>query len=103
MARVRRDPLVTTTVPVPTTVAGALPTVPGSGRRAALLPRVARLRTGAGVCLVAYRGTFDAARITALRGEVRTGRYAVVVFGLRANVVRFVVLTDALPAPLHAH
>lgn len=55
------------------------------------------------VCLVAYRGTFDASRITGLVGTLRTGRYAIVIVGIRTQQVRLVVLADTLPKPLHAH
>lgn len=53
------------------------------------------------VCLVAYRGTFDASKITNLVGPNRTGRYAVVVVGIRSQAVRAVELVDRLPKPLH--
>jgi len=55
------------------------------------------------VCLVAYRGTFDPSGIPLLVGPNRSGRYAVVIVGVRSERVRAVVLTDTLPAPLHRH
>jgi hypothetical protein len=54
------------------------------------------------VCVVAYRGPFDAARIPHLVGTGQ-GRYAVVIIGVQTQLVRAVVLTDTLPTPLHAH
>lgn len=55
------------------------------------------------VCIVAYRGTFDAARIPLLRGPARSGQFAVVVVGVRTQKVRAVILTDRLPPALHRH
>lgn len=55
------------------------------------------------VCIVAYRGTFDAARVQDLRGPNRSGRYAVVFVGVRSQQVRAVILTDRLPPALHRH
>ncbi len=56
------------------------------------------------VCLVAYRGAFDPARIRApLYGSSRSGRYAIVVVGVRSQQVRVVALTDRLPTTLHHH
>jgi len=55
------------------------------------------------VCVVAYQGTFDPSRIEHLRGPDRQGRYALVVVGVRSQLVRAVVLTDQLPKPLHTH
>jgi len=54
------------------------------------------------VCVVAYRGTFDPARIQHLVGTGQ-GRYAIVIVGVQTQLVRAVVLTDTLPTPLHAH
>ncbi|GAC1388713.1 MAG: hypothetical protein NVSMB4_14860 [Acidimicrobiales bacterium] len=55
------------------------------------------------VCIVAYRGTFDASRISLLRGPARSGQFAVVVVGVRTQKVRAVILTDRLPPTLHRH
>jgi hypothetical protein len=55
------------------------------------------------VCVVAYRGTFDAGRVHLLTGPNRSGTYALVVVSVRAQRVRAVVLTDHLPPPLHSH
>ncbi|GAC1540241.1 MAG: hypothetical protein NVS3B12_27010 [Acidimicrobiales bacterium] len=55
------------------------------------------------VCVVAYRGTFDASRIPLLRGPARSGQFAVVVVGVRTQKVRAVILTDRLPPALHRH
>jgi len=55
------------------------------------------------VCLIAYRGAFDPALIPQLRGDRRQGTYAVVVVGVRSQVVRSVFLTDELPRPLRRH
>ncbi len=55
------------------------------------------------VCLVAYKGTFAADRIEHLRGPNRQGHYALVVGGVRSQLVRAVVLTNVLPKPLHTH
>jgi hypothetical protein len=55
------------------------------------------------VCLVAYKGTFVADRIEHLRGPNRQGHYALVVVGVRSQLVRAVVLTNVLPKPLHKH
>ena len=55
------------------------------------------------VCIIAYRGTFDAARVQDLRGPNRSGRYAVVFIGVRSQQVRAVILTDRLPPALHRH
>lgn len=54
-------------------------------------------------CIVAYRGVFDPARIPLLRGSNRTGRYAIVIVGVRSAEVRAVVLTERLPTVLHHH
>jgi hypothetical protein len=54
------------------------------------------------VCVVAYRGPFDPARIQHLVGTGQ-GRYAIVVIGVQTQGVRAVLLTDTLPTPLHAH
>jgi len=54
------------------------------------------------VCLVAYSGTFDVARVQHLVRDVGT-RYAIVVVGVTSRKVRGVVLTNVLPKPLHAH
>ena len=54
-----------------------------------------------GVCLVAYKGTFDPTKIVGLVGPARSGHYAVVVVGIRAQRVRAVALVDKLPSPLH--
>jgi hypothetical protein len=54
------------------------------------------------VCLVAYVGKFDPARVQHLVRQ--TGdRYAIVVVGVTSRQVRGVVLADTLPKPLHAH
>jgi hypothetical protein len=53
------------------------------------------------VCLVAYKGSFDASKITHLIGPGRTGRYAIVVISIRSQQVRAVELVDRLPKPLH--
>jgi len=55
------------------------------------------------VCLVAYKGTFNVDRIQHLRGPNRQGHYALVVVGVRSQLVRAVVLTNVLPKPLHKH
>ena len=55
------------------------------------------------VCLVAYKGTFDTSRIVHLVGPNRQGRYALVVVGVRSQLVRAVLLSDQLPKPLHSH
>ena len=55
------------------------------------------------VCVVAYRGTFDATRVQHLTGPNRAGRYALVVVSVRTERVRSVVLSDRLPPPLHTH
>jgi hypothetical protein len=55
------------------------------------------------VCVIAFRGTFDPARIQHLVGAGQSGRYAVVIVGVQAQQVRAVLLTDALPKPLRAH
>lgn len=54
-------------------------------------------------CIVAYRGSFDPARIPLLRGPGRTGRYAIVVVAVKSQQVRSVTLTDRLPSFLHHH
>jgi len=54
------------------------------------------------VCLVAYSGAFDPARVQhVVRQE--GSHYAIVVVGVTSRKVRGVVLTDTLPKPLHAH
>jgi len=78
--------------PVPTTAAGTTSTT--------ALPLAGTTRD---VCVVAYKGTFDPSRIEHLRGPDRQGRYALVVVGVRSQLVRAVVLTDQLPKPLHTH
>lgn len=55
------------------------------------------------VCVVAYQGAFDPARIAHLVGIKRRGTYALVVVGVRFERVRAVILTDRLPPPLHRH
>jgi hypothetical protein len=55
------------------------------------------------VCVVAYKGTFDVSRILHLMGPNRQGRYALVVVGVRSQLVRAVLLSDDLPKPLHTH
>jgi len=55
------------------------------------------------ICVVAYGGTFDPTRIPLLVGPARSGKYAIVVVGVRTQRVRAVALTDRLPAPLRRH
>jgi hypothetical protein len=55
------------------------------------------------VCVIAYRGEFDAAGVEPLVGERRTGAYAMVVVGVLSQRVRGVLLSDTLPRPLHHH
>ncbi len=95
---------------------GTLVDVARVSRSALPLPRINRLPLGGvrrqtppstdlasqrEVCLVAYRGTFDPNRIAHLAGTSRTGRYAVVVVGIRTQKVHLVMLVDELPRPLH--
>jgi len=54
------------------------------------------------VCLVAYSGAFDPARVQHVVRHEGT-HYAIVVVGVTSRKVRGVVLTDTLPKPLHAH
>jgi hypothetical protein len=54
------------------------------------------------ICVITFRGTFDPSRVQHLL-RPQTGRYAVVTVGSLTQRVRLVVLTDALPPPLHAH
>jgi hypothetical protein len=49
------------------------------------------------VCLVAFKGTFDASKIPLLRGPLKTGQYAVVVVAVRSHRAVLVYLTDTLP------
>ena len=46
------------------------------------------------VCLVTYRGSFNAAHIDHIVGTARTGRYATVVVGVTSRRVRAVFLSD---------
>jgi hypothetical protein len=72
--------------PITTTTASSSTTTPGT--------KPAKPR---GACLVAFKGVFDPARISLLRGPNRTGRYAIVAVGLRTHKVVAVYLADALP------
>jgi hypothetical protein len=85
----------TTTAGLTTTSAGAT-TVPQAGTTTTVAHQ------NRDICVVAYRGTFDPARITDLRGA-QQGRYALVVVGVRSRLVRLVLLTNKLPPPLHGH
>ena len=55
------------------------------------------------ICAVAFKGVFDGSSIPLLRGENRSGTYAIVIVPLRRKEVRAVYLTDELPPPLHKH
>jgi hypothetical protein len=66
-------------------------------------PSTTLVGTTRDICVVAYKGAFDTSRIQHLTGVGRTGQYALVIVGVRAQLVRAVLLVDRLPAPLHAH
>jgi hypothetical protein len=82
------------------TVVPRVTSPPGAGPTAGTSTTIVPQRD---VCLVAYKGTFDVSKIPLLMGQARTGKYAVVIVGVRTQKVRAVVLTDKLVAPLHAH
>jgi hypothetical protein len=92
VARVRRSAL--PSLPVPR--------LPRSTPRTTV-PGATTLPPQREVCLVAYKGSFDPTRITSLIGTARTGRYAVVIVGVKTQRVRAVLLLDNLPRPLHQH
>jgi hypothetical protein len=52
------------------------------------------------VCLVAFRGSFDASRVAPglLKGPRRSGQFAAVVVGVRSRQARAVYFADSLPA-----
>ena len=81
----------------PSTMFGAgLPLTSFLRSSATVTPTTAPRPNGA-ACLVAFKGSFDPAKMPLLRGTNRSGRYAVVVVGLRASEARAVYLTDHLP------
>jgi len=110
------SPSPTSPSPTSSTVSSSVPGLGRPGRRRRQVPSISGSSHGAGVgtvapqdprrdvCLVAYRGAFDPARIRApLYGSSRSGRYAIVVVGVRSQQVRAVALTDRLPTTLHHH
>jgi len=110
------SPSPTSPSPTSSTVSSSVPGLGRPGRRRRQVPSISGSSHGAGVgtvapqdprrdvCLVAYRGAFDPARIRApLYGSSRSGRYAIVVVGVRSQQVRVVALTDRLPTTLHHH
>jgi hypothetical protein len=79
--------------------------LPGSGGIAPIVPPSPPTTAGPSrdVCVVAYKGTFDPARVDHLIGPNRSGRFAVVIVSVRRAQVRAVILLDRLPTPLHKH